>query len=133
VTVATAVMMTCRYCLLRQPEDQFEICRVVKGKAYRRRKCKKCKHGTQMQRRDRLRGWMDDYKKGLHCEWCGFEDFRALQFHHRDRTEKEYNVADMVKQGWSVAALRREIAKCVILCANCHLILHYEERNGAEE
>jgi hypothetical protein len=133
MTIAAAVMMTCRYCLVRQPEEEFEVCRIYKGKAYRRRKCKQCKHATQMRRRARLRTWLDEYKKGHHCVRCGFGDFRALEFHHPDRGDKENNVAEMVGEGWSVAAIQREIAKCVILCANCHLILHYEERNGADE
>ncbi len=131
MTVATAVMMTCRYCLLRQPEEQFEICRVFKGKTYRRRKCKRCKHATQMRRRARLRAWLDEYKKSRPCVRCGFNDFRALEFHHRDKAEKDFNVAEMVGQGWSVAAMKREIAKCIVLCANCHLIAHHEERNGS--
>jgi hypothetical protein len=86
-----------------------------------------------MRRKNRLRAWLDEYKKCLKCERCGFSDFRALQFHHRERDQKEFNIADMAKQGWSVEGLRREMAKCMILCANCHMILHYVERNGAEE
>jgi hypothetical protein len=130
MAVDAIVLKTCRYCLVAQPQDEFEICRVYKGKAYRRLKCKKCKHATQMRRRARLKAWLDGYKKRCRCLRCGFRDFRALEFHHRNKEDKEFNVADMVKQGWSVAAIKREIAKCIVLCANCHLIAHYEERNG---
>ncbi len=71
---------------------------------------------------------LDDYKKTLACERCGFADYRALEFHHDDRHEKDFNVADMIRSDLSIEAIEREIKKCVVLCSNCHQIEHYEER-----
>jgi hypothetical protein len=34
----------------------------------------------------------------------------------------------MVRLGLSVARIKEEIEKCTILCANCHRIEHYDER-----
>ena len=31
---------------------------------------------------------------------------------------------------WGLEKLKREIAKCILLCANCHTKLHYEERRA---
>jgi hypothetical protein len=72
--------------------------------------------------------WLDEYKKTLRCERCGFADYRALEFHHDGSREKDFNVADMIHSGLSRAAIMREIDKCIVLCSNCHQITHYGER-----
>jgi hypothetical protein len=120
-------MKRCKYCQVELPEEAFEICAVAKGKVYRRLKCQKCKRKTTNQRRSRLREWLDDYKRALACERCGFSDYRALQFHHSEKGIKDSNVADMIRSCLSVRAIRAEIAKCAVLCANCHQIEHYGE------
>jgi hypothetical protein len=49
-------------------------------------------------------------------------------FHHRDDQEKVWIIGDMIKNGVSRQSIERELAKCLVLCANCHQILHYEDR-----
>ena len=71
-------MKICKYCNTVKPEESFEVCNIVAGKIYRRLKCQKCKWADKTARRNKLRKWLDDYKKGLTCERCGFADFRAL-------------------------------------------------------
>jgi hypothetical protein len=118
----------CRYCLVEQDESCFEVCKVLGGKVYRRHKCRACKAATQTLRRERLRAWLDDRKKTLHCAECGFSDFRALEFHHPDAQEKDFAIGEMVKDNRSITAIEREMARCVALCANCHRITHYSDR-----
>jgi hypothetical protein len=118
-------MKLCKYCQVERPEEMFEICRVLGAKVYRRLRCQKCKRRLANERRGRLRKWLDNYKQTLSCERCGFRDFRALQFHHRDQSLKEFNVADMTGSGLSEESIRREIEKCSVLCANCHHIETY--------
>src|SRR4051812_41560925 len=107
----------CKYCRTEQPEEAFEVCRVVAGKVYRRLRCQRCKRAKTNERRTALRLWLDEYKKTLHCVRCGFADYRALEFHHEGSREKVFNVADMIRSGFSRAAIRREIAKCSALCS----------------
>jgi len=71
-------MPICRYCRQDKPEEAFEVCRIVNGKAYRRRRCQQCKRLVTNIRRTRLRQWLNDYKAALRCERCGFADWRAL-------------------------------------------------------
>jgi hypothetical protein len=120
-------MKVCKYCHEEQPDEAFDVCRVVKGKAYRRLKCKNCKRIYNNQRRAKLRAWLIGYKKMLVCERCGFADFRALEFHHKGHDEKASNVADMVRSVFSIKSVKQEIDKCIILCSNCHRIEHYED------
>jgi len=67
-------------------------------------------------------------KSGLRCERCGFSHPAALHFHHTHPTTKEFGLAAAVRRGFSEARIQAEIAKCVVLCANCHAIEHHGEQ-----
>lgn len=73
--------------------------------------------------------WLNEYKKSLTCIKCGESHPATLEFHHRDSDSKVNNIANLVRQ-WSIARLKTEIAKCDVLCANCHRKLHYKEKHG---
>jgi hypothetical protein len=115
----------CRYCHFQKPLETFEVANIIRGKLYRRHRCADCKNKLQTNRLQTARVWLEEYKKARFCERCGYSDYRALTFHHRDRTSKEFAVADMIRRGRSLKAIIAEIAKCSILCANCHFIEHY--------
>lgn len=68
----------------------------------------------------------DTFKSSLKCTKCGFSHPAALDFHHVDPSEKENLVSKLVSNG-SFAAAMEEVQKCVVLCANCHRIHHYDE------
>jgi hypothetical protein len=119
---------TCKYCRTEQADEAFEVCAVVKGKTYRRLRCRRCKRAKTNERRTSLRLWLDEYKKTLRCDRCRFADYRALEFHHPEGQEKDANVADMIRSGLSRVAILREIGKCLVLCSNCHQIEHDDER-----
>jgi len=54
------------------------------------------------------------------CELCGYAGFvGALEFHHRDPTEKAFGLGSRGITR-SLAAVRAEAAKCALLCSNCH-------------
>lgn len=67
--------------------------------------------------------------KGGKCQHCGYAKCRsALTFHHRNPKEKSFPLsAEFIwKRKWEVVLL--ELAKCDLLCANCHLELHYPDK-----
>jgi len=68
---------------------------------------------------------IDAIKAKAACRNCGYDDPRALDFHHRIPGEKRFRLA--AGKAWSWDAIEAEIAKCDVLCANCHRILHAEE------
>jgi hypothetical protein len=70
------------------------------------------------------------YKSSLCCAQCGFSHIAALDFHHEDPTTKEYDVNRLISNGQFKKA-EEEIKKCIVLCANCHRIHHYNEKNPA--
>jgi len=58
------------------------------------------------------------------CADCGIQyPWYVMQFDHVG--EKEFNLSDR-KQGLSEAKLLAEIAKCEIVCANCHAERTYQ-------
>lgn len=55
------------------------------------------------------------------------DDIRVLEFDHT-KDDKEYNVGDLIAKGASLDKLKLEIAKCEVVCANCHKIRTYTRR-----
>jgi hypothetical protein len=68
-----------------------------------------------------------DVKACRSCENCGYSNPLALDFHHIDPATKEGNLAKSSYK-WSRKRLLQEIAKCQVLCANCHRIEHHRLR-----
>ena len=115
----------CKYCGKEKEETQFEVANKIKGTIYRRLKCATCKQDRQRERRHEIRDKFYTYKKQLICSICGNSDYRVLQFHHLDPEQKEHNVGDLIGQGRSMKNILKEISKCKVLCANCHIIEHF--------
>jgi hypothetical protein len=54
------------------------------------------------------------------CALCGYDrHLGALQFHHVDPSQKRFAIAS-VGTALSLERARAEVAKCILLCANCH-------------
>lgn len=71
-----------------------------------------------------LRQYLNDLKKNKSCIKCGENRWWVLDFHHVN--DKEYQISQLVKHG-SLELLKKEVNKCVVLCANCHRDLHHNE------
>jgi hypothetical protein len=72
-------------------------------------------------RRRALREQAVSYKGGK-CEICGYNNcLSALEFHHPDPLTKEFNISDRIT---SFEAIRAELDKCHLLCANHHREVH---------
>ena len=69
--------------------------------------------------------FVDSFK--IECELCGIKDKRVLDFHHVG--EKDKGVATLRVAGYSLKRIALEIAKCIVLCANCHRIVHWDEEH----
>lgn len=61
-----------------------------------------------------------DYLKKNPCVDCGEKDPIVLQFDHV-RGKKFMAVSQMAQNGYSNEAMFKEIEKCEIRCANCHI------------
>jgi len=74
-----------------------------------------------------LVAWMRAVKSRP-CADCG-EQFHpaAMTFDHLPGTTKRSNLASLVARS-SIKVARDEIAKCEVVCANCHAVRTYERR-----
>ena len=129
---------TCKGCNVSHSIEDFAMTGVKdkSGNEYRRWYCvpngcywahkKKTPNGRMSKARV-----VREYKADLSCCECGYSLKKrgkrfttwALQFHHHDST-KESNVGQMVSDGFSLSKIFKEIEKCIVLCANCHMELH---------
>jgi transposase len=85
-----------------------------------RPRCKKCRSEAVARRRQRIKEDLAR-EKGGKCLICGYRRcLAALQFHHVDPEQKLFGIAHRgLTRG--IDEVRKEVEKCVLLCANCHI------------
>ena len=76
------------------------------------------------------RSWVEKYKTGLECAFCGEKHVACLDFHHNDPATKLFNVNLGNISKHTDQEIRDEISKCTVLCSNCHKKLHYDVAHG---
>lgn len=86
------------------------------------------------QKREELKQFIEDYKKQHPCVRCGWTDHRALEFHHTVPKEKKFSIFHAIHNRYSIKSVEVEIKKTVVVCANCHRIIHteWEEEQHSE-
>ena len=58
---------------------------------------------------------------GGKCSRCGYNNhYAAMQFHHVEKKDFAWNKLRLLN--WE--RTKEELDKCVLLCANCHAIVH---------
>jgi len=64
--------------------------------------------------------------KGGKCEKCGYnKDFpSAYDFHHKAPKEKDFSISSNGNTR-SIEKMRKEVDKCMLLCATCHREIHH--------
>ena len=102
---------------------------IVKDHAFNRRYCYECmpqipENGAQI--RKIMKQWAVEYKGGK-CQICGYNKcIEALELHHTNPAEKDFNLSDRnIPLDWEV--IKKELDKCILVCANCHREIHAKE------
>lgn len=108
-------------------KENKEKIKKIAAKYYQKNKekyYKLCKEFRQ-KRREKFRA----LKQTLYCIKCGENRWWVLEFHHRNPNEKEKTITKASWQ-WGEKRFSEEIAKCDVLCANCHRDLHFQMDNN---
>ncbi|WMI33749.1 HNH endonuclease [Streptomyces phage Patelgo] len=71
-------------------------------------------------------GYIKEYLSTHPCTDCGTDDIRVLEFDHLG--DKLYNIAQM--RYYRLEKIQAEVAKCEVVCANCHRIRTYTRANS---
>lgn len=121
-------MRKCRECSYEGPIETFPAAGKQNGRQFYRRVCLDCYRALKNKRVVSLRDFINGIKAKLSCERCGFDDTRAIDFHHIDPKEKVFNISRAARRGFSQEKIKAEIAKCTPLCSNCHRIVEAELR-----
>lgn len=80
-------------------------------------RCGRCRAEAVTRRRRSLKRILVE-EAGGRCVMCGYSRCdRALEFHHLDPKAKKFQITSHTR---SLAKLRVEASKCVLLCSNCH-------------
>jgi hypothetical protein len=111
----------------RDVEDRKEYLRAYNRQYYQRNRERLLQKQREKNRRhiERVGAWLSEFKKQLSCSRCSESHPATLQFHHRDPNEKDFSIG-MYRMGkYSRERILREIAKCEVICANCHAKEHW--------
>ncbi len=70
-------------------------------------------------RRKKVKAMAIEYKGGK-CQSCGYYRYQgALELHHINPRDKDFGIGDKgYTRAWE--KVKKELDKCVLLCANCH-------------
>jgi len=114
-----------RYCSRCKKDVKTENFHQRRGRAFSSTYCKPCTAEQTLSRMRKLKSQMIDYKGGC-CVRCGYDKYQgALDFHHLDPNEKDFNPSHLKRYKFD-ETVKSELDKCILVCANCHRELHHE-------
>lgn len=83
---------------------------------------------------ERMKRWRKEFKKrmvesfGGKCCICNNEYLpEVFDFHHLDPSEKEFQLSKVMGSPKSWKKIVAELRKCVMVCSNCHRVIHYSD------
>lgn len=80
--------------------------------------------------KEALQKYIANYLNFHHCIDCGEQNILVLEFDHRERNKKSYNISHIMRNSMTIEKLANEIKKCDVRCANCHRIKTEKEINS---
>jgi len=133
----------CKLCWENKP-CKWASCFLTSGEPAYKTRCDKChnEYKRSVMKRPkskemnnaRVRKYQRENKlkavkyKGDKCEYCWYnKSIAALSFHHINPEEKEYYPWQILDWWWD--KVKKELDKCIMLCANCHMEEHERLRN----
>lgn len=130
-----SIYRACTKCFLQKPVEDFPWKSKLLGK--RHTVCKECYakrsrewyednkeqqianvRRNNQNYREIAREYVWEYLSTHSCTRCGETDPVVLEFHHNGNKDTE--VSRLIGRGASLTVLSAEIAKCSVVCRNCH-------------
>lgn len=117
-------MKQCYKC--KESKDLELFCKDSSRKDGHQNLCKACHSQVMINRYNELKNYTNSFKVNG-CAKCKDKRLYLLDFHHLDPSIKDDKMARLTTK-YSMNRLANEIAKCVVLCANCHREYHHMNR-----
>ena len=127
-------MQKCRICGTFKDASEFSY--RGGGRKGLQADCLECSRVRAREYRQATRDKVATYKLSKGCEVCGFQAQHSCQLDldHIDPATKTYKGSHKsYDAGWSWERVEKEIAKCTVLCKNCHSLRTYEEGHWINE
>lgn len=110
--------------------EMFNVCRSSVIKYVDNKSEKLCEDERRRRQYNKVKNRIRKLKElsveylGGKCVVCGYNTcIWALDCHHKDPETKSFSVSKYHSRSWD--NLKPELDKCILLCANCHRELHY--------
>ena len=86
----------------------------------------------QSRLRTEKRVYVERRKMEMGCARCPEKHPACLTWHHLDGDQKEDSLCRLVDKNRPYDVLDAEMAKCVVLCENCHRKEHWDTSNRSK-
>ena len=135
-------MRKCKICGVEKDESGFYNHKTGLKNSYYKSRCKDCINAKkrkvyassdiqkesnrqrQAKGREERQDFVNEYRHP--CIVCGEAEKACIDLHHLDPSTKYKNVAQLIVERANIEIIKKEIDKCVCLCANCHRKVHAE-------
>lgn len=136
-------MKTCTACLLSKPFSDFErdktrkdgrhhACKACRAIYYRERdknRPSEQKMGYHRNSRKEKQLFLRELKESSPCTDCQtYYPYYVMTFDHMGTAEKSFELSQFASYG--MPRILQEIAKCELVCSNCHAIRSWKRANG---
>ena len=142
-TYRLLVSKRCGSCRIEKPFDDFhrrgrgyqtwcKVCRRAYDSAYHRA-TRPLRVEQKKERHAEFVGWYLALKEGKPCADCG-QTYHpaAMQWDHLPGAQKLASVADLCRKNNRRRVLE-EIAKCELVCSNCHAVRTFQRQRGVAQ
>lgn len=121
----------CSKCGKKKALSFYQLAKRQGRKPSRSGICKPCesqhKRTYHLTKNQEIRLFIYNYKRTHPCKVCGETDVEMLEFDHAH--SKKFDISNGIAKGVSMHLLKKELAKCVVLCSNHHRKKTHAERN----
>jgi predicted HNH restriction endonuclease len=96
--------------------------------------CKNCQTENERKNNQLAKEWLNTLR--TECKICGENRSWVLDFHHVNQKDKTFDISYYSISGTTAFETKKkkileEMEKCIVVCANCHRDIHYQEKTGA--
>ena len=116
---------THKHCIKCDTTKELNFFYDKRGKVGSSAYCKECMKRQSHERHAEFKKLAIEYKGGK-CVNCNYSKcVSALEFHHLNPTEKDFNLGSIKAYVFN-DKIKRELDKCILVCSNCHREIHEE-------